>query len=143
VNVNVNVCVKNQEASPARKIRATTAPPEKSSKTTLTLSEKGEMTHDEAIRLCTLMGKDSPGKMCDQYERPLNDTLLQAMPSFDFDDYHSLSTEDDGDLSREIQAHDLFDQVENQDENNVLDMFRSELLPLEEEEPFHDIHLIN
>jgi hypothetical protein len=107
-------------------------------------AEEGSMTHDEAMRICTLMG--SPGKKGFQYA-PAND-LLQNVLSFDFVDNHSLST-DHGDIHR---SDSLLDEVEAQEEkfihdqasknnDNILDL--SELLPLElgEGDAFSDLLL--
>jgi len=107
-------------------------------------AEEGSMTHDEAMRICTLMG--SPGKKGFQYA-PAND-LLQNVLSFDFVDNHSLST-DHGDIHRsdslldEVEAHEehfIHDQASKHDDN-ILDL--SELLPLElgEGDAFPDLLL--
>lgn len=95
----------------------------------------GNMTHDEAIQLCTLM--DSPGKIdhgCSEHgveaSRPpviTNDTLLQEMPSFDFGDHHSLFS-DNGNCdstSQELSNDDLLDQDEYQ-EYNIMDLIRGD-----------------
>mmetsp|Transcript_7583 Transcript_7583/g.16519 ORF Transcript_7583/g.16519 Transcript_7583/m.16519 type:complete len:463 (+) Transcript_7583:343-1731(+) len=98
--------------------------------------EKSKMTHDEAMRLCNLMGNDSPGQKYGQ--GPLEDTLLSGIPSFDMGDHHSLCTENDGDMSQ-FNIDCLINEVENPEEN-VLDLIRGELLPLElgEEDSFPD-----
>ena len=99
---------------------------------------KGSMTHDEALRLCNLMGNDSSDQV-GGHGGPTADTLLREMPSFDFGDFHSLSADDDDDLSRELTVDGLMNGVENQ-EGNIFDLIRSELLPMEfgGEEAFPD-----
>lgn len=108
------------------------------------------MTHDEAIRICNLMG--SPGKKC-FYEVPGND-LLQSVMSFDFADHHSLSSEH-GDVNRDLGSDSLLDEVEAHEEScrhhdqvakhddTMLDF--SELLPLElgDGDAFPDILLLS
>lgn len=111
-------------------------------------SEESTMTHDEAMRICTLMG--SPGKRSYQEILPGSD-LLQNVMSFDFADHHSLSTED-GDMNRGLGSDSLLDEVEAHEEqfihdqatkhdDNMLDL--SELLPLElgEGDAFPDLLL--
>ncbi len=98
-------------------------------------SEASSMTHDEALRICTLMG--SPCKK-GFHETPAND-FLQNVMSFDFADHHSLSTEH-GDMDRDLGSDSLLDEVEAHEEHfvrdqaakhgdNMLDL--SDLLPLE------------
>lgn len=118
---NINSCVADDEMIPDCRAY----PP---------YSDERSMTHDEAMRICSLMG--SPGKKCSQ-ESPAND-LLQNVMSFDFEDHHSLSTEH-GDMNRGIGCDSLLDEVEADGEHfmndqgakhdNMLDL--SELLPLE------------
>lgn len=109
-------------------------------------SAKRNMTHDDAMQLYTqLRNNESPGKMSihrdsftcvKDHVAPLNDTLLQEMPSFDFGDHHSLSTED-GDTNSECVVDGILGQFENQ--NGILDLIRGELLPLGEDDGFPDI----
>ncbi len=123
LNVNVNVSMTKVDGSPAKSPA--------SCRDTLQISEKGDLTHDEAMRICTLM--ESPGKRSHQYEAQLNDHLLREMPSFDFADHHSLSTED-GDMGRELSPRDYL----GHSEDNLLDLIQSEL-DYGEEELFPDI----
>jgi hypothetical protein len=98
-------------------------------------SEKDNLTHDEAMRICTLM--ESPRKKTHhKYEVEHNDQLLREMPSFDFADHHSLSTED-GDIKRELSPRDFIGQDENIGDN-ILDLIRSDL-GYGEEELFPDV----
>ena len=116
LNVNVNVNVAKVDETPARSPARSPA----SIRDTLQISERGNLTHDEAMRICNLM--ESPGKRSHQYEVQLNDHLLREMPSFDFADHHSLSTED-GDMSRELSPRDYL----GNSEDNFLDLIRSDL----------------
>lgn len=99
-----------------------------------TTNSRSSMTHDEAMQLCNLMGSND----AENGGGPLPDTLLREMPSFDFGDGHSLSTEDDCDMSMEMSGNHYL-QVENQG-YDMLDFIRSESLPLElgGEEAFPD-----
>lgn len=105
-------------------------------------SDKMSMSHEEAMRLCAVMespGKksqylDSPGKK-GQYEAPLNDSLLQEMPSFDFADHHSLSTDDD-DISDRLDVDHLLDEVGHDD--NIMNLISHSLLH-DEDTSFPDI----
>ena len=116
LNVNVNVNVAKVDETPARSPARSPA----SIRDTLQISERGNLTHDEAMRICNLM--ESPGKRSHQNEVQLNDHLLRDMPSFDFADHHSLSTED-GDMSRELSPRDYL----GHSEDNFLDLIRSDL----------------
>lgn len=91
VNVSINVCVTKDDSSNDG-------------------SHKTGMSHEEAVRLCSLM--ESPGRQqqqsSSQYETPLNDTLLKDMGSFDFADQHSLSSES-GDMSHQLDVANLLD----------------------------------
>ena len=104
--------------------------------------DKSSMTHDEAMRLCNLMGNNASSANNDiggDREVPLGDTLLQELPSFDYGDHHSLSSEGDVDSRREISINGLLHQAEYQ-EDNILELVRGDLQPLElgGEEPFDD-----
>lgn len=123
VTVAVNVSVKKEDT--ACNTQQSIHRPRRAS-----LSEKtsGGMSHDEALRLCTLMG--SPPAATKQ---TLPDTLLREMPSFDFADHHSLSTED-GDLSRDMAVDGILDHVDSQ-EDNILDLIG---INLGEEDGFPD-----
>lgn len=118
LNFNVNVNVTKVETSPTKNT-----------------SERDNLTHDEAMRICTLM--ESPGKKCQhKNEVQHNDQLLQEMPSFDFADHHSLSTED-GDMRRELSSRDFIGHDETIGDN-ILDLIRSDL-GYGEEELFPDV----
>ncbi len=118
LNLNTNVNVTKVDASPTR-----------------SPSERVNLTHDEAMRISNLM--ESPGKKSHhKYEVQLSDQLLHELPSFDFADHHSLSTED-GDMSRELSPRDFHGQNENI-VDNILDLIRSDL-GYGEEELFPDI----
>jgi hypothetical protein len=118
LNFNVNVNVKKVDESPAKNT-----------------SEKDNLTHDEAMRICSLM--ESPGKKSHhKYEVQHTDQLIHEMPSFDFADHHSLSTED-GDIKRELSPRDFIGQDENIGDN-ILDLIRSDL-DYGEEELFPDV----
>ena len=95
-------------------------------------SDKMSMSHEEAMRLCAVM--ESPGKKS-QYEAPLNDSLLQEMPSFDFADHHSLSTDDD-DISDQLDVDNLLDEVAHDD--NIMNLISHSLL-YDEDASFPDI----
>jgi hypothetical protein len=110
LNLNVNVSVMKVDGNPARN-------PDSSSNT-LQTSEKGNLTHDDAIRICTLM--ESPGKRSHQYEVQLNNHPIHEMPSFDFADHHSLSS-DDVDMNRDLSSRDLLGHYES-NEDNFLDL---------------------
>lgn len=94
--------------------------------------DKSSMTHDEAMRLCNLMGNSdsfSPkNKGSGDQDVPLADSLLRELPSFDLSDHHSLSTEDD-ELSRNFASSGVLNNGNQED--GILDMIRGELLPLE------------
>lgn len=94
--------------------------------------DKSSMTHDEAMRLCTLMGKsDYLGKKNvgsgDHKVLPA-DSMLRELPSFDLSDHHSLSTEDD-ELNRNIASSGILNHGNQED--CFLDMIRDELLPFD------------
>ncbi len=127
LNVNVNLSVTKVDGIPARGPASRPA----SSRDTLQISERDHMTHDDAMRICTLM--ESPGKRSHQHEVQLNDHLLTEMPSFDFADHHSLSTED-ADVSRELSPRDYL----GHSEDNLFDIIQSDL-GYAEEELFPDI----
>jgi len=104
VNVSINVCVTKDDSS-----NDGTAE-----------SNKSGMSHEEAMRLCQMM--DSPGKrnsIHSQYEAPLNDqhALLKDMPSFDFADHHSLSSESGENMSQQFDVQDLLDQADASEDN--------------------------
>ncbi|KAL7552614.1 hypothetical protein ACHAWF_015851, partial [Thalassiosira exigua] len=89
------------------------------------------MTHDEAMRLCHLVGKDSPGQnRGDQHGGTFPaDSLLSNIPSFDFGEQHSLSSQDAGDMSQDMaNADTILQRGENQDD--ILDLIRGEMFPL-------------
>lgn len=73
---------------------------------------KTGMTHDEALRLCDLIGSDAPAEACG-HEEPQMD-LLCGIPSFDFGDHHSLSTENHAEL--EFSFEGLMNEVFDQDQ---------------------------
>ncbi|KAL3797197.1 hypothetical protein ACHAW5_006059 [Stephanodiscus triporus] len=110
LNMNVNDSVMKVDGNPAIN-------PDSSSNN-LQPSEKGNLTHDDAIRICNLM--ESPGKRFNQYEVELNNHPIHDMPSFDFADHHSLSS-DDGDMNRELSSRDLLGHYES-NEDNFLDL---------------------
>ncbi|KAL7541630.1 hypothetical protein ACHAXR_011082 [Thalassiosira sp. AJA248-18] len=91
---------------------------------------KSTMTHAEAMRLASLMGNNATtdaifnGLGGEQ----LNDTLLKDVPSFDFGDHHSLSTEDGVDFGSQITGDGFFRQDGSPQD---FDLIRSDLLPLE------------
>lgn len=128
VNVNVNVCVKNKDD-------ASTGASSQGNSSHGNRSEKSNMTHEDAMQLYSHLHTPGMNRHSD-YAAPLNDTLLQEMPSFDFGDHHSLSTED-GDTNSECVVDGILGQVEDH-----LDLIRGDhLLPLElgEDNAFPDI----
>lgn len=93
------------------------------------------MSHDEALQLCDLMGNSTPNESAADHQAsifnmshvvgsttPSADCLLRELPSFDFGDHHSLSSENESELGLLGQ-----DDV-NQEENNLMDLIGGEML---------------
>lgn len=80
---------------------------------------KTGMTHDEALRLCDLIGSDAPFEECG-HEEPQMD-LIGGISSFDFGDHYSISSEDEAELSKDFSFESLINEVEDGDD--ISDIF--------------------